>query len=788
MEITGEFCLRRFKKIAQEMSAWDRGILILSAMFMLFFGVVLFNDRAFHFLDGQETSPTIGYVLNTQSDVRQKSARGLSWHATSAHQEIRIGDSIFTGRDSEAHVKVQDNEVHIGENSLVIFKKHRGIDVSNLAFGSFKIKVSGNMKVLVNGEAISLAGHKTELKLNVTENKKPEFVALKGDTKIYREQSSEETKVSARAPASTPAHVTVFPPAPSRDMASPVYIWRTDDVYARKEERYRLRKERPVWVKPTYNLEWKDPQSSTYTVQLASDENFVNDLITETTPNRSLPVPRLKVGENFWRVSRGDDRWSRTQLIELKPQFAPKTHKVTSEAKGLLLSGSRIAYDLTWTAAPDAVGYFVEASPSPDFPSESTAIARTTQTLHTFEFTKAGRFHIRVRSVNVLEQLSEYDSTVVSVSERPRLAAPRVPAKDLVFRMAESPIVLQWKETPGAAGYEVEVVHLRSNKALTQRTGRSRLILHDLPNGPYTYQVVALDDLGRRGRTSEIKDFTVAAPTPVKLAKTPKQKEKERRLEEFEERENRTARTSSDETEDTNSPDRQPQRDPAAQSIRSRFGYREVPDALNVKYGDNRVQIEGAGFTMYSTGQLDDQNTAPLAALVTLHTQNWFNDFGIEAFIKSKIYNVNSDAKQMTPLSIEARVHERWRLGLIWKDILREIQVSLFLGAQLYRNESGGRAESPFSKQYNLIKGGTLISLPLGRRWDLGTELGYGFGFDGTRKYEFSGFLNYYQQKQWSYGAGYRIHLMAAGSDSTPTTLPFREGYVEFFSALRYLY
>lgn len=66
----------------------------------------------------------------------------------------------------------------------------------------------------------------------------------------------------------------------------------------------------------------------------------------------------------------------------------------------------------------------------------------------------------------------------------------------------------------------------------------------------------------------------------------------------------------------------------------------------------------------------------------------------------------------------------------------------------------------------------------------------YGAGSDQSSKYEVSGFFHYYLDPRWSMGAGYRVHLFQAGTpESSPDgSMPYREGYGEGYSVLRWNY
>lgn len=111
--------------------------------------------------------------------------------------------------------------------------------------------------------------------------------------------------------------------------------------------------------------------------------------------------------------------------------------------------------------------------------------------------------------------------------------------------------------------------------------------------------------------------------------------------------------------------------------------------------------------------------------------------------------------------------------------------MSWLAGIELYRNQGNG----PFSKGYDLLKTGLTFEFPLLSRWETGGELIYGYGFDSSTKYEISGHIHYFLLEEWTFGVGYRLHLFQAGSEATtPYGLPYREGFGEGYSAVKWHY
>ncbi len=213
----------------------------------------------------------------------------------------------------------------------------------------------------------------------------------------------------------------------------------------------------------------------------------------------------------------------------------------------------------------------------------------------------------------------------------------------------------------------------------------------------------------------------------------------------------------------------------------------QMPSYINRTYPNSKLSFEGAAFSMYSQEQVAQGKQNPTALLMGVRYLQWFGKSGVEASFKAKLMSLTSSSGgDSSPTQAELRYHFRWRLPFSLFNRGRDSQVSWLLGYEYYRNPEG---QQIFSPSYDLVKTGPTFSFPVANRWDTGGELLYGLGFDSSKKYEVSGFLNYYVESNWSFGVGYRLHLFEAGSvSSSPAGLPFREGFGEGYSVLRWHY
>ncbi len=134
---------------------------------------------------------------------------------------------------------------------------------------------------------------------------------------------------------------------------------------------------------------------------------------------------------------------------------------------------------------------------------------------------------------------------------------------------------------------------------------------------------------------------------------------------------------------------------------------------------------------------------------------------------------LNEAGRDVHSMSGEIRFYRR--KTMVWPNFwfFKNYQAAWVLGAEVYRNNNGAN----FVDGYQLLKSGLSFNVPVANRWETGGEVLIGFTDDFSRKYELSGFLNYFVSKGWAFGAGYRVHMFEAQpakvrSDKFPTVKP----------------
>ena len=770
--------------------------------------LLLFLDQGLflRFSGGQSEGTAIGTVFSMSHDVRFKGDHNFDWNPAKSGQVVSGGDAIYSGVGSKAIVTLEDgSKVEVGEKSLVRFVKKSGDSMTDLSLDNFKVQVDGEAKVTIDGEETTLTGNGDFVDVAPVVKKIEERRRKLGiPKKVVKKTPKPRSFFSIPMPASepepepvkiakpvvekpvvvakaesppTPAPTAVptpekpkGPPVAMAEASSTFYTWKLYDLFERKEAGLTRREHVPMWLKAQRKLKWSDFSAATYKVEHSSDPTFASAVRNYDSQEQSVELTEVYKGTNYWRVSRDGKEWSTASTFTVDAGLSPYVATFDQPNAKMTLDGAAVDYDIKWKAPEKVVaaGYVVEASTSPQFSQDTTVASWSTKNEIHAHTTTPQTLYYRVLTVLKTQEISAPSQPFELNVEAPSLlASPILPMAKMDLKKGENDS-LTWKGPGKAKDYEVEVIDAQGRKVASKQTRNEGISVRGLKNGQYRYRVTAIDSMGRKGESSGYKHFGLGdkpAPAPAIVAAQP-----------------------TPEPSPVPTPEEKVAKKERLPS--SIFGENTgkvdpISPTTNTRYSDSAVQVEAAEFTMLSSKNkaTDEQ---PSVASLAIRGWKWWGSFGTEGYFKSKLAGVNSTGNNVSPVDLEVRAHERLRLRWNWFDFLREIQLTAFVGAETYHSSTDGGKYSP---GYNLAKVGSLISFPLGKRLSAGGEVIYGIGLDASTKWELSGNAFYYFEKNWALGGGYRAHFFTAGSTATsPSTVPYREGYLEAFSTLRYSY
>lgn len=164
----------------EKWSSKERRLIVFAASVALACLFFLAND---HILlnRGQNPSEKIGKIDRIEKDVRQKSAHLFSWKNLRGPNSLHLGDSIFTGEQSETEITLDSGDrVTLGPNSLVTFSGVNGQLQLDLKYGKIisQTLTSQSVKVVQQSEA------PPQIVENILWKESPPEVVFKDDLKL----------------------------------------------------------------------------------------------------------------------------------------------------------------------------------------------------------------------------------------------------------------------------------------------------------------------------------------------------------------------------------------------------------------------------------------------------------------------------------------------------------------------------------------------------------------------------------------------------------------------------
>lgn len=752
------------------------GVFVI-CLYCLFFDPTVFGLWQSH--QKKSNKPVVGQITFLENDTRHQQLGTLSWQPAQNKQQVHLGDSIFTGARSRSQVTFAKDGGHVdlGENTLLVFGKVQNVEVPNFIEGNFRLQVKGEMKIAIAGEVTQIKGENSEVQIFMDKKvKKPQLKVLKGKAIVKQGTAPavelKTNQVSAlRVPASIPSSIkepeleavkieelkTVQTLQPADETL--FYTSQLYDFYEKKDNLLARKDQRPSYVNFQKKLSWVT-QGDVQKIwgQLSSTPGFDKSVLPFESSEKEFTLNHAFLGENHWKLSIDNKNWTTASKFFVKSTLLPIEHlKVTFPQSTYAIFNQPININGIIEAPVGISNFVFEFSRSPDFPTTATRIHWLAKNQLSLKINTPGNYYLRVRGVNQKMEITDFSNVIEIKAARPEPPSmPRLAKENFSVYQGER-VQLGWDTSSGSKDFEVLITDKNGNLVANKIVNEDKLSWKTTKTGTYKAQISSIDKWGQ-------KSASVQATVQVKPKPLPEQNQLQPTL----------SQTASNKAPEV----RKPSSLPTSESAMSL----NVPDESikNLSLSSSKLQLEGAVFSMHSQGQ----ESKPAVLAFTGRILNWWDSNGFEGAVKSKAASLDNNANVPAPLQLEARYHHRWFLPFNLFSS-GNTQVSLIGGYEFYRNPTVG-----YSPQYDLIKTGFSVDFPLMRNWDTGGEMLYGYGLDSSQKYEISGRLNYYIQRKWSMGVGYRMHFFEAGSDKSapPMGVPYREAYGEGYSVLRWHY
>lgn len=701
-----------------------------------------------------ETSnaPAVARVDAVLQDVRLRKNHQTGWEPAAVGESLQPGDSLFTGENSQARLTLMSGgRVSLDPNSMINFVRIKEHDLGNFVYGDFKIEVRGNAHIGINGQPAEIAGQDTELFISLRPEREPIYQARRGGAQLRL--GGEIRRLGTEA-------VVIETPPPKEEEKAPhvqaesmkQVVYHRDRLYdfyeLRDDQLTRMKERRPV-VDSLVFVPWSfEGPVENIQAQISDTAEFTNVLEQKEFPvaERTGSFTRSILGLNYFRFSLDGQSWTHPETVEVRaipldeapPEIKPDQDKYVFLNHPITVTGQL-------SGDSNLKNFVLEVCDSPTFEPEKTRVLGFAPGRFAFQIQRAGPVYLRSMGVDIDSRVTAFSPvTQVDLEVPPAPEVPLLSQADLTIFEGDT-VNLSWL-AKNANNYKISIVDKKGNKLVEEKLKAGSKTLNLKNKGDYEVEISAYDKYGRLSKPARGRVVVQEKPKPV---------------EDLSDKYRRAiaaidAATISIETKDVKTKSR------------------------NSAFSKSRFSIEAGGYTAFSQEQLRSEKSGPQGTSFALRWLGWMGKNGIELSFKTKVMSLASESgADVSPVQAEVRYLRRWNTGIFGK-----AQWSWVLGYEAYRSVG-----SLFSPGYDLAKTGVGLAFPFKKKWDAGGEVMLGYGLDSSQKYEVSGYVTRYIKRNWSLGVGYRAHLFSAGSTSTsPLGLPYREGFAEGYTTLRWHY
>ncbi len=748
---------------------FERRLIYLSCLGILFC-LYLLRFHNFSNLNNGQAEKEIGYLAETQSDIRIKNYAQTLWQSAQKNQKVREGDKVYTGAKSFATISLMnESRIELKENSLVEFKKLNNQNIANLDEGEYRVAVLKDLKIAIKGQIASIEGS-SEIILKVDKNKNISVETLKGTPTIqYQSKTYSPTKESqldiahlqpeplTEVSAATPIQVSL-------ESKNYDYYLKLYDVYDRIGSQLKLKDKSTqlVRLKVPLTIETFD-SSSEILVEYSNQKDF-SDSRRFSVDSLDRSLPQVYLGDNYWHCSQNEKDWSSKAHFHVRALVLP-TSQVSArfDKQTLYLRDGLAEVDVHLSTQTTANGFLVESSRKPLFDSGATTYWSYQSQLH-LKFTQPGKYYYRFRAVDEDLRLGEWsETTTVDVNESANLIAPQFARQDYKTTSGES-LLLSWNNPDKMKNFKVKIFNTTEEKIVEKVVTNPFLRWTPKNAGNYYAEVQSIDPyqhLSEPGTAS----ITVKA---IEVRVT-------------ESESSQGGGKGAGETEGQDGEDRDVASEISKDDLDVKMQYPVIQLGFNADFILSRFTFSTNYYDGFNSKALADARVAPIATPGLQATGlKWYDHHGLEGLIQKNL--TSNEPGSADFYTLEGRYHYRFYDSQTRADNVG-FHISPFVGYEMYSNSNFAN----FLSKYSLLKVGVFFELPLMNSWTLGLTGVYGTG-DSLTKYEAMWDMAYFFKKQWAMGVGLKTSILFGTSDEFPLYPDYREGYSLGQFNLRYFF
>ncbi|MEQ1878979.1 MAG: FecR domain-containing protein, partial [Bdellovibrionia bacterium] len=489
---------------------WLKISLIISPVFALMAGASYYlwldyaHDRApAQTQINREIFGTFSFVDNS---VKRKTSDSVLWNGAAKDETLYFQDSIRTGPNSYAVIKLRDGSViEISENSLIVLEKNSnqlGVDFKT---GNLRtVGLTNNIAIRIKGTKINTQG--AEVNVKAGPDKNAQVVVTKGRALITAPDQN-------RRYLSPQDLVNIDQKGTPQTLTLPLLLDQPADkvklVSAAAESKYQF-----TWKVFDKNLREE-------VLEVSTDPAFKPEM-TKSVVAHQAATALVKQGVNYWRVG-----WKPAKIANsVRPALLyseTRSLSVHEDSRIRLLTPvNGVAFELnekdsdiefTWSADGQPASFVHEISDQPGF-AQITRKTVTAAPNVKVAGMKTGKYWWRVTA------FASNKSSIGSAVPRSFEVKKTIPAlpillkPDPAFTWASNlPVRFEWRKLDEASRYRVTVSRDRAQSVVLKNVtvSNSPYAWAWTEPGSYFWSVEALDETNETYARSETRAFTTAA-------------------------------------------------------------------------------------------------------------------------------------------------------------------------------------------------------------------------------------------------------------------------------------
>lgn len=166
------------------------GVVIL----LLALGFLTFDDWLWS--GGRKSGEVIGQISDRTGDVRLKYDGEVKWQKAKAGENLMYNDTIFSGANSKADLKLGNSNLQVAENTLVVLRRQDNARFLNLNYGKLLGRIAKDDKILIDtgdGKTAILSSKSGSEIVLEKKDGKTELKVTKGEAELISHNGKKQT-------------------------------------------------------------------------------------------------------------------------------------------------------------------------------------------------------------------------------------------------------------------------------------------------------------------------------------------------------------------------------------------------------------------------------------------------------------------------------------------------------------------------------------------------------------------------------------------------------------------